>query len=832
MSKYLSIFFVFLCCCSDHEPQTINQQQQLHNMRQTFHSLRTLNVNSHLQIDLWNNFLKAFPHNIENEEIDDDIRRKVSRRVVILKREINRKQSTQLQTITKKSTQKQPEAKNVWIQKDNNTHHFSFRVKDNWQETHTDTLKQQVYNYHINRYTQIVFNAYRYGEPLGISQVIRSAEHYIFGENYSDYVPVVSENIQIDRRPGKYIEYKLTSANGYISSAIAFYSIDGQNIYLCYAICPRGSKHIPQLKEALFSLRIKNQFIPPSAYKWRKIDFPRLSFSYQIPSTWESHPMRNSPGMHFNLYGPNEMTQTFFRIADLGKNFNWPKNIKLTLAWMGSYEVVSKEPYRANGVKGQKYIYKAHVKTLPLPPHIVELVYGGLDNDSFMIYSVYPSVLHKSEVNKIRQVVNTIQYQPKAPQKQLKNFKTVYEESFPIHYTVPRQYKRYDEKISLGTVHRIYESPHSQFSFYISREHPQDSLDDVIRKTEKYLQSLATKFSTKRSQKTLFGNILGQQKTYDCRRADIGKFHLTYFFAKNTNFLCVFGFWSRMAKDPVYQKISDSMTIIPQENTRKQIQHYTTVIQNTKHTEIALYQRSVISDAPRKDLSRAIRKNFIFPEAFLARATIFRQRNKNRLAAKDYRTFSHLQQHTASQVSAPQNIEQYIERYLPKQYPTSTPLVDILLNAKSLGICKIKKLRQIEVARKEWQMLDVSYQYAAKNGKDNGDDRRIFFADHNNKVHEMMSRGLQLSDEESQSLHGKDLSKAIANYYNTAGMYAQNYTLKKVHKIRVKKIFVSEVLVNYTYIPLKSIQLDYVTEKQAFAIVPLADKRHIFKILP
>lgn len=791
-------------------------------MRETFRILNSQNVNSYLQISLWRNFLIAFAEDIIDEEQDNQIRRKVKRRIATLQQRIDHIHSSQTTHVVQDNDNNKKDAEDIWVKKTDKD--FSYKVKTQWHETHSHTQREQLYTYRIDRHNIIVFNAFFDGEPLGVNQVVLVAEQNIFKE-YSDYVPTANSNVEINGNVGKYVQYQLTNRDGDRYSAMAYYFVESSKVYISYAVFSENSQHIAVLKESLRSLHFEKIPIVPHGKKWLTVDYPQQNFSYKIPSSWKLHSATNTPIQHIDYCTPNPLAATYIFTSKFSKNFLWEQNIGIMLKWIEPYEIVARKKYNLNGLSAQKNLYKAHVKAVPLAPQFIELIHGTVNDRGFLIYSIYPSRLAKSEVQKIRTVMDTLKLNTAKKQKSF--FTTVHEESFPISYKVPENYQCYTEENSIHTVYRIYEGDTSQFSFYISRD--KTAVDDLIENTEKSLRSFPGKLTEKSQKQAVFGNVVGKNKTYVYDGFDSRRRHLSYFFAKNQHFTCVFGFWSRDPYNEDYRQIRQSLLCHLDKNA--QHQHYSTVIKNN-NSGIAAYNRSLTTiGTPLKDLGKAIRQNFIFPEAFLARATIFRQRKNRYRAAKDYQIFLHLQKHHPSHISPPQDIDKYIKNNLPKTYIQQTPLLNIFLAKERLGICKFKTLRQRKSQKTQWQMLDITYHYTARNGKSEGEDRRIFFADLSGKIHEMLPRGLTLEDSESILIDDKQLEKQAIQYYNNKGVYAKDYTIKQIKKIRGKRISVVEITTKYTFIPREKNNIDYTTKKQRFAIVKLPSKDHVFKMI-
>ena len=447
-------------------------------MRETFRILNSQNVNSYLQINLWRNFLIAFAEDIVDEEQDNQIRSKVKRRIAMLQQKIDHIHLSQTTHLVQDNDNNKKDAEDMWVEKTDKEHGFSYKVKKEWHETRSHTQKQQLYTYRIDRHNIIVFNTFSDGEPLGINQVVLVAEHNIFKE-YSDYVPTINNNVEINGNVGKYMQYQLTNRDGDRYLAIAYYFLQKSKVYVSYAIFLANSQHIAVLKESLRSLHFEKIPIVPHGKKWLTVDYPQQKFSYKIPSSWKLHSATNTPIQHIDYCTPNPLAATYIFTSKFSKNFRWEQNIGIMLKWIEPYEIVAHKKYDLNGLSAQKNLYKAHVKTIPLAPQFIELIYGTVDNRGFLIYSIYPSKLAKSEVQKIRTVMESLKLN--TVKKRKSSLTTVYEESFPVSYKVPQDYQCYTEENSIHAVYRIYEGDTSQFSFYISRD--DTTVDDLIENT-------------------------------------------------------------------------------------------------------------------------------------------------------------------------------------------------------------------------------------------------------------------------------------------------------------------------------------------------------------
>ena len=564
MSKYLAILCLLLCSCSDYSSKH-DKKQKLKDMHETFRILNSQNVNSYLQINLWRNFLIAFAEDIENEEQDNQIRGRVKRRITLLQEKIKRIHSSQATQLVQQNN-RNDDTKNTWIKKVNAQHRFSYKVKKQWHETHSqNTQNQQTYTYHLDRNNIIVFNVFYDGEPLGIHQVVLAAELNMFKE-YSDYLPIAHHNVQINNNLGKYLQYQLTSREGHRYLAIALYFVENSKVYISYAVFPRSSPYIAALKEALYSLHIEKAPVIPHGKKWITVDYPQQNFTYKIPSSWKLQVATNTPTQHVNYCIPNSMVGMYIFTSKLNSNYRWEQNLGVLLKWLEPYEIISHKKYDLNGMGAQKNFYRSHSKVHVLTPQFVELIYGKNNGSGFLVYSVYPGKLAKIEVQKIRTVMNSLKLNTIKKQESL--FSTVREESFPISYQVPKHYKCYTEENSLHTIYRVYEGQDAQFSFYISRQ--DTSVDDLIQKIEQSLQSFPGKLTEKIQKQVVWGNILGKNKTYVHEGFDSRQRHLSYFFAKNPHFTCVFGFWSRKAHNQDHRQIRQSLNFCVDKNAQRQ----------------------------------------------------------------------------------------------------------------------------------------------------------------------------------------------------------------------------------------------------------------------
>ncbi|WP_372368810.1 hypothetical protein [Candidatus Uabimicrobium sp. HlEnr_7] len=829
MSKNLAIIVVLVLCCSCSDRALVeNSNDRLENMRTTFRTLVLSNIDFYQKMSLWNNFLIAFKDDIDGEE-DDQIRQRVLQRIKVMRNKLRRKRESSkivIQSDLKKSNSLQNGQK-VWVKKHDEKYKANYQVKSNWQLQHfSNTNDEQAYRYILNSHQYIVFNFYDYGPTLGLNQIILQAQDRIFSNGYSDYTITRTQNMDLNGILGRYIAYRLVDKKGNNYLAKVFYRFYQGKVYLCYSVSPYSSKrHLAEINKSTTSLTIQKDLVIPHGKKWKYIHFPLLRYAYKIPNSWKSLSVMSDSNANISMYYPGKMGIIYVSLLKR-KISNWQKVLKPSLKWIEPYELISQQRKNINGIPARKNIYKTRIPSLPFAPHLMEALYGSKGNHSFLIYVGYPSMQDKKETTYLHSTMASINILP--PRTAIKKFKTIYEEKFPISYSIPDRFKKHSEEDSLDVVHNIYESDDIQMSFYFSRIHKNLSLESIIGSVEKSLSLLPN--LTKKHEKKV---MRGKKKFYSCFTKEEGKYKAKYLFVTNKNFSCVIGYWTRLNRFPgLFKKICDSIEF--KLGDKEKQKHYAEVLKNNK-SSVAFYNMSSIpGNKTLKLLSKAIKRNFIFPEAFLAKANVLRSHKKHKRAAQDYQIFLLQKRYTSQNVVIPKDINLYVKEHLP-QIPNTTPLFEVYdaisKNQWRFNICKLKKLRQKFITTKKWKMLDVTYQYISKDNQENGQDRRIFFADNSNKVHEIESSGLSLENKIDMTNTNKFyLKKAIRNYYNNIGPYSESYTMNKIDKIRMKELTVQELDIKWTYIPAKSNHFDDVQALDRFVVVPLLKKCYVFKI--